>query len=55
VAEASDVRLEIFMTTKINIMVLWVMTLCGDMVGCQPLGGPCCLHLQVEDRGSVAS
>jgi len=28
--------------------VLWVVTLCYDVVGYQCFGGPCCLHLRVK-------
>jgi len=36
---------------KIQVMI-WVVTLCSDVVGCQCFGGHCCLHLQSEVIGS---
>jgi len=33
------------MVMNIDVVVFWVMTLCGDVV-C-PFRGPCCLNLQV--------
>jgi hypothetical protein len=32
----------------IQVEVFWVVLLCSVMVGCQQLGGSCCLHLQGE-------
>jgi len=32
----------------IQIMVLWVLMPCGDVVGYQHYGRPCCLHHQGE-------
>jgi hypothetical protein len=36
---------QVFMVMNIDVVVFWVMTLCGDVV-C-PFRGPCCLNLQV--------
>jgi len=32
----------------IEVVVFWVVTLCGEVVGYQCLGGPVCLHLRVK-------
>jgi len=41
---------------KIQIIVLWFVTPCNDVVGYQSFGGSCCLHLhgpvKPEDGGS---
>jgi len=36
-----------------QVMVLWVVMPCSDVVGDQHFGGPCCLHLHPEDVGST--
>jgi len=33
--------------------VVWIVTPCGVVVAHQRFGGPCCLHLQGEDGGSM--
>jgi len=42
-------RLDIFTVVKMQVAVFWVMTLYSDVVGYQCLGGPCCLHLHLDD------
>jgi hypothetical protein len=37
---------EVFMAVKIQVMALWVVTPCSDIVGYQHFRGPCCLQLQ---------
>jgi len=37
--------LEIFMTMKIQVVILWVVRLCDGVVGFQRLGELCCPHL----------
>jgi hypothetical protein len=37
----------------VQIMVLWVVTSCSDVVGYQRFGVPCCLHLYPEDGDSM--
>jgi hypothetical protein len=41
------------MVMKIQVVVFWVMTLCIDVVGYQCFRGPCYLHLQGKDGGSI--
>jgi len=38
-------RLEVFVTVKIEVAVFWIVTCRSDVVGYQHFGGPCCLHL----------
>jgi hypothetical protein len=38
-----------FTAVKILVEVFWVMTPCSVVVRYQRFGGPCCVHLQVED------
>jgi len=38
---------EIFTTMKIHVIVFWMKTHCGDVVGCQHFGRSCSLHLQI--------
>jgi hypothetical protein len=38
-----------------QVEVIWVVTLYSVVVGFQRFGGPFCLHLQGEDRGSMVS
>jgi hypothetical protein len=33
------------LTAKIQIELFWVVTPCGNVIGYQRFGGPCCLHL----------
>jgi len=40
--------LKIFAVMKIQVMVFWVVTTCGVMVGYQCFGGPCCLQGKVH-------
>jgi hypothetical protein len=40
------------MAVEIQVVVFWVMTLSGDVVGYQHFIGPCCLHLQGEVTGA---
>jgi len=35
------------MAMKIQVVVMWVVTPCNDVVGYRRFGGPCCFHLQV--------
>jgi hypothetical protein len=46
-------RLEVFTAMEINIVVFWVVTTCGDLVGYQRFGGPCCLHLILKTNVGV--
>jgi len=39
---------------KIEVMVLWVVTQCSDVVGHQCFGGLYSLHLHTEDGGNMA-
>jgi len=41
-------KIYIFMAFKINIMVLWVITLCSDVIGYQHFEGLCCLCLHSD-------
>jgi len=34
-------------------MVFWVVIPCSDVAGYQPFRGPCYLHLQGEDEGTL--
>jgi hypothetical protein len=43
-----NVRVEVFTAVKIQVQVLWVVTLCSLVAGYQRFRGPYCLHLQVE-------
>jgi len=38
-------------TSKILIMVFWLVILCSDVEGYKCFRGPCCLHLQGEMNG----
>jgi hypothetical protein len=50
-----NVRLEVFTVVKIHVMVLWVVTLCSNVVGYQHFKELCHLQLQhPEDGGSMA-
>jgi hypothetical protein len=42
---SKDATFEIFTTVKIQLEVLWVVTPCSFVVGCQRFKDPCCLHL----------
>jgi hypothetical protein len=39
------VRFSISMEMKIQVVVLWIVTLCSDVVGYKHFGEPCYLHL----------
>jgi hypothetical protein len=42
-----NVRSEVFMAVKTELMVFWVDAKCNVMVGYQRFGGSCC-HLRME-------
>jgi hypothetical protein len=46
-------RLEIFTAMKVQVKEICVVMPCSDVGGYQRFGGPCCLHLQGEDGGSM--
>jgi len=48
-----SVRFKVFITIKIQIVVFCILTLCSNVAGYQLFWGPCCLHLQCEDGGSM--
>jgi len=41
-------RLEIFTVMNFHVVVFWVMKPCSDVLGYQPFGGSCCLHLHLH-------
>jgi hypothetical protein len=45
-------KFKIFTAISVHVVVFWVLTSCNDVVGCQRFEGPCCLHLQGEDKGT---
>jgi len=47
------VRVMVFMVTKIQVAVFWVVTMCSVVLEYQHFKGPCCLHLQGEVNGAV--
>jgi hypothetical protein len=49
----TDARFEVFTAVKIHVKVFWVLTPRSAVVGYQPFGGHCFLHLQVEIGGSM--
>jgi hypothetical protein len=44
------VRFDVLMVMKIQVVFLWVVILCSDVVGYKCFSGSCCLH--PEDRSS---
>jgi hypothetical protein len=46
-------RFEVFTTTKIHVVVFWVVTPCIHVVEYQCFGGPCYVHLQGEAKMEV--
>jgi hypothetical protein len=40
------------MVMKIQVMVIWLMTLCSDVVGYLYFGGPCCFLLYDKVNGA---
>jgi len=47
------ITFKVFTVTEIQVVVLWVLMLCSNMVISQCFGGPCCLHHHnPEDRDS---
>jgi len=47
-----DGNLEVF-TVIFQVEIFWAVTLCSVVVRYQHFGGPCCLHFQGEDEGSM--
>jgi hypothetical protein len=43
-----DAKFEVFMGTKIQVVALWAVKQCSDVVGYQNFGGQICLHRQDE-------
>jgi hypothetical protein len=42
-------RFEAFIALKIQVEVFWAVTPCSVVIGYQRFGGPCCIHLQVDN------
>jgi hypothetical protein len=46
-------RFWVLTAMKIQVVVFLVLTQCTDVVGYQRFGGPCCHHVDPEDRRNV--